>query len=711
MQKWWAGATLALVTLPLLSREAAGASAEGNPLLAEWETPFGVPPFDRIKEEHFLPAYHEAIARQREEAQAIAKNTAAPSFVNTVEALAFTGDLLERVASVFGNLTSAHTNDALQAIARQVAPLTAALQDDILLDEALFARVKAVWEQREALNLEPEQRKLLEETYKRFVRGGADLGPEKKQRLREINQRLSVLGVKFADNVLKETNAFRLAIEKREDLAGLPATQIAAAAEAAQAAKLPGKWLFTLHAPSIWPFLQYSDNRELRRQIMAAYLARGDRDNAEDNKTTLAETAALRAEKAQLLGYPTWAAFVLEERMAKTPEKVHAFLEQLWKPALAVARREAEALQAAIHDGGQQFRLEPCDWRYYAEKVRKARYDLDETAVRPYFSLGNMLEAAFYVAGRLYGLSFQERADIPRYHPEVRAFEVKDADGSHLGVFLADYHPRPSKRFGAWSSRFRSQEIRDGKDIRPVVLNVGNFTRPTADTPALLSIEEVETLFHEMGHGLHSLLSRIHYRSLSAVPRDFVELPSQIMEHWVLQPEVLRLYARHFRTGEVIPDELVAKIEKARRFNQGFESVEYLAASLLDMDWHTLAETNPPDVLGFEKASLARMGLIPEIPPRYRSAYFSHVFAGGYSAGYYSYIWSEVLDTDAFAAFEERGIFDQATATSFRKNILERGGTDDAMAMWLRFRGREPSIEPLLEKRGLKPEPAASSAR
>lgn len=678
------------------------AGAQTNPFFEEWKTPFGMPPFDRIRDEHFLPALKKAIEEQRQEVEAIAGNPEPPTFANTIERLETAGELLEKAQGVFSNLTSAETNDRLQDIARQVAPMLAALRDDILLNEALFARVEQVWRQRDEIKLTPEQRKLLEETRKAFVRGGANLGPEQKRRLREINRELAVLSVRFGDNLLKETNAWQLWLDNPADLAGLPEGIRTAAAEAAKAAGQPGKWLFTLHAPSIWPFLAYADNRELRRQILTAYINRGDNGNQYDNKQILARIAALRAQRAKLLGYPTHAHFVLEERMAKKPEAVYGLLNQLWTPALAVAQQEKQVLQAMVEREGRSFKLEPWDWRYYAEKVKQSRYALDESKLREYFPLESVRQGAFYVAGRLYGLKFIERTDLPKYHSEVRTFEVRDADGSHLGVFLVDYHPRPGKRAGAWSSRYRGQYIRDGKDIRPIVVNVCNFTRPTAGQPALLSLEEVQTLFHEFGHALHSLLSRIRYRSLARVPQDFVELPSQIMENWALEPEVLKIYARHYRTNEPIPDELIKRIKDAEKFNQGFATVEYLAASFLDMDWHTISEDQPVDPVAFENAALAKIGMMPEIIVRYRSPYFQHIFSGGYSAGYYSYIWSEVLDSDAFQAFKQKGLFDQATARSFRRNILEKGGTEDAMEMYKRFRGREPSVEPLLEKRGLK---------
>jgi peptidyl-dipeptidase Dcp len=672
-----------------------------NPLLAAWETPFGIPPFDRIKEDHYLPAFEAAIARTRREVDAMVKDAQPPTFANTIQALDASGELLDKVQGVFQNLRSAETNDRLQEIAREVAPLTSALEDDILLNEQLFARVKAVWERRQTLSLDAEQRRLVEETYKDFVRGGANLAPDQKKRLRSINEELAVLTLQFGDNVLKETNAYRLVVEEKEDLAGLPETLVAAAAEAARQAGLEGKWVFTLHAPSIWPFLSYADNRELRRRIFTAYIKRGDNGNGQDNKSTLLRIVSLRAERAKLLGYADHARFVLEERMAKTPEQVYGLLNQLWPPALAVARKEAADLQAMIRQEGHDFQLEPWDWWYYTEKIRKARYNLDENELRAYFTLENVRRGAFDVAHRLYGLTFTERTNLPKYHSEVHTYEVNDADGSHLGIFMVDCHPRPGKRGGAWSSGYRRQHFRAGRDIRPIVVNVCNFTRPSGGTPALLRLEEVETLFHEFGHGLHALLSRIHYKSLGSVPRDFVELPSQIMENWALEPQVLKTYARHWQTGEPIPDELIAKIKAAERFNQGFATVEYLAASFLDMKWHTLADVKDLEATAFEKTALDKIGLIPQIVSRYRSPYFQHIFSGGYSAGYYSYIWSEVLDADAFQAFKDKGIFDAGTARSFRTDILEKGNTADAMEMYKAFRGREPSVQPLLEKRGL----------
>jgi peptidyl-dipeptidase Dcp len=692
--------TLFIVLSTALSACGIPSNQQNNPLLEDWSTPFGVPPYDEIHEDHFPPAFEYAIAEQRREVESIAANPEPATFANTIEALDASGALLARVSGVFGSLSSAPTNDRIQEIAKEVAPNSARLEDYIRMNAALFERVRTVYERRAELDLDPEQRRLLEETHLDFVRGGAALDDRGKQRLREINSRLSTLTLNFGDNVLAETNAFQLFIENDDDLAGLPENLVKAAAEAAVEAGRDGQWLFTLHYPSIWPFLQNAENRELRRQIFTAYISRGANDNEHDNRSILTEIAALRAESARLLGYPSHAHFQLERRMAKTPDAVYEFLNEVWRPALAMAKAEARELQAIIEADGHSFLLEPWDWWYYTENLRRTRYQLDEEAIRQYFQLDNVLAGAFEVARRLFGVEFTERSDIPSYHEEVRSFEVTDSYGSHLGVFLADYHPRASKRAGAWSGGIRGQWFENGVEVRPIVVNVGNFSRPTEDTPSLLGLEEVETLFHELGHGLHALLSDVRYRRSAVVTRDFVELPSQIMENWMLEPEVLEIYATHYRTGEVIPDDLVAKIRATQTFNQGFRDVEYLAASFLDMDWHTLEHPVDADPQALELEALSSIGLISEIESRYRSPYFGHVFAASYSAGYYSYFWSEVLDADAFQAFKEAGLFDRATAESFRRNILEPVGSDDPAVLYRRFRGRDPVVGPLLERHG-----------
>jgi peptidyl-dipeptidase Dcp len=707
MKRKWMILCLAITLLSLsCAGEPAGESVPGpepNPFLVEWDTPFGVPPFDQIKVEHYLPAIREGMARQIENIQAIVDNADSPTFENTIEAMERSGILLTKANNVFRSMVSANTNDTIQSISKEVAPMLSKHQDDILLNEKLFERVEAVHEQKDTLDLDDEQQMLLEEYYKDFVRGGAKLAAQQKAELREINEELALLTVQFGENVLKENNAFELVIESRDDLAGLSEAAVTGAAEAAAERGHDGKWVFTLHKPSMIPFLQFSEKRELRERIFKAYINRGNNDNELDNKKNATRIAALRVKRANLLGYDTHAHYILEENMAKTPDGVYGLLDRLWTPALVAAKAEVKELQAIIDEEGESFQLQPWDWWYYAEKVRKRKYDLHEEALRPYFKLENVINGVFMVAGELYGLTFEERTELPKYHQDVKTFEVKGTGGAHVGILYVDYFPRESKRGGAWMNSYRKQSRLDGKMVTPVIYNVGNFSKPTGDQPALLSLEEVDTLFHEFGHGLHGLLSDCTYEKLSgtAVARDFVELPSQIMENWASHPDVLKEYAKHYETGEPIPDELVEKITKAKKFNQGFATVEYLAASYLDMDWHTLDEIEELDPLEFEDRSLRRIGLIPEIVVRYRSPYFRHVFSGGYSAGYYSYIWAEVLEADAFQAFEEAGLFDPETAAAFRDNILAKGGSEDPMVLYKRFRGAEPKIEPLLERRGL----------
>lgn len=693
---------------------ATGASAEpipaasdrqpANPFFEEWTGPFGMPPFDRIRAEHFLPAFEKAMAERRREVETIATSEEPATFANTIEPLAQGTPLMDQVSRVFFGLTSAHTSEELQRVQTEVAPRLAALRDDVSLDPRVFARVKAVWERRDTIQLDQEQRTLLEETYKGFVRGGVNLGPEQQQRFREINQELSTLSTRFANNVLAETNAFRLVIDNPGDLTGLSEQVRTAAAETARRAGLDGKWVFTLQPSSMRPFVTYADNRDLRRQLWTAFKMRADHGDERDNNQVAARMAVLRAERARLLGYPTFADFQIEEYMAKTPANVYALMNRLWAPAVAKADEDAAVFQAMLDKDLEGQQLAPWDWGYYSEKVKKAEYELDEEALRPYFSLDRVLEGAFLVANRLYGLTFTERTDLPKYHADVRTFEVKEANGDHVGVLMLDYFPRPSKRGGAWSGTYRAAHMMNGAEIRPIVTNVASFTPPAGDAPALLSRGEVRTLFHELGHGLHSLLTRVRYASLGRVPWDFVELPSQIMEHWVLEPEVLQVYARHYRTGEPLPTEMIERIKRAERFNQGFGTVGMVATVLLDMDWHTIGDEGEIDAREFEQRSFERMGL-----PRYATSFrrtpaFSHIFAGGYAAGYYSYLWSAVLDHDAFEAFKEKGIFDQTTAAAFRTHVLERAGTGDVAEAYRRFRGRDAAVEPLLRKRGLLPE-------
>lgn len=674
-----------------------------NPFLGEYNTPFQVPPFDKINEGHYLPAFKSGIDEQQKEMQDIVNNSQSPTFSNTIEALEYSGNLLSKVSYVFYNLNSANTNDELQKIAKEVSPLLSKHRDDINLNEKLFQRIKTIYEERGKLNLTAEQARLLEKYYKDFVRGGANLDEKQKERMREINKELSLLTLKFGENILKETNSFKMILDKKEDLDGLPESVIESSSKAAQDAGLKNKWLFTLDKPSFIPFLQYSKRRDLREKVFNAYISRGNNNNEFDNKEILSKIVSFRIEKAKLLGYKNHAEFILEENMAKTPEKVYDFMRQLWQPALKVAENEAADLQEMITKDGYDFKLEPWDWWYYSEIIKKEKYELDEEILRPYFKLENVRNGAFDVANKLYGITIHERKDIPIYHPDVQVFEVKESDGKHIGLLFMDFHPRSGKRVGAWMNSFRKQYREKGKNINPLIANVCNFSKPTTDKPSLLSFDEVETLFHEFGHALHGLLSNSTYPSLTgtSVPRDFVELCSQIMENWANEPQVLKSYARHYLTNEPLPDELIEKLKKAEHFNQGFATVEYLSAAFLDMDWHTLTEPITFDPMEFEQKSLSNIQLIPEIVVRYRSPYFNHIFSGGYSAGYYSYIWAEVLDADAFEAFKETSLFDKKTAKLFRENILAKGGTEDPMVLYLKFRGREPRVEPLLKRKGL----------
>ena len=674
-----------------------------NPMLSTYETPFQVPPFDKIKDEHFRPAFEEALKQHNAEIDAIVKNTEEPTFLNTIVALENAGSLLGDVSRIFFNINSANTNDSIQAIAKDMAPILSAHSDEISLNEDLFARVKAVYDNRTSLDLDAEDTKLLEETYKGFVRSGANLSAEDKEKLKKINSELSVLTTAFGQNLLAESNAYELVIDNEEDLAGLPAALKQAAADIAKAKGKEGKWVFTLQNPSVMPFLQYADNRALRKEIWNAYQMRGNNNNDNDNKETLLKTANLRLEKANLLGYSSHAAYVLEESMAENPTNVYALLNRIWAPALKKAKAEAADIQKEIDATGGDFKVAPYDWRYYQEKIRQAKFALNEEEIKPYFSLDLVREGAFETAKKLFGLNFIALNNVPTYHEEVEVYEVKDKDDSHLGLLYADFFPRESKRGGAWMTSYRPQRTKDGERVAPVISIVCNFTKPVGDDPALLTFEEASTLFHEFGHALHGLLSDVKYQSLAgtAVSRDFVELPSQVMENWAADPEVLKTYAKHYKTGEAIPDSLMEKMEQAGTFDQGFATVEYVAASLLDLDYHATTTPIQGDVNVFEAAGMEKIGLIDAIIPRYRSTYFQHIFAGGYSAGYYAYIWAEVLDADAFAAFKEKGLFDQETATSFRENILERGGTGNPAEMYKQFRGKEPDPVYLMKKRGL----------
>ncbi len=700
-----------IFTLPvlLMTMACTQKTAQENPFFTqEYDTPFGVPPFDKIEVAHYMPAFEQGMKEQNQEIEAITSNTESPTFANTIEALDASGELLNRVSSVFYNLTSAETNEELQAISQELSPLMSEHGDNISLNAALFDRIKAVHdiynapnsEEEQRIPLTTEQKRLLDKYYKDYVRSGALLSDSDKEILKGINKELSMLSLKFGDNLLAENNNFKITITDPAQLAGLPQWAIESAAEVAGE---PNTWVFTLKMPSYIPFMQYADSRELREKMYKGYTNRANNNDEYDNKANVAALANLRLRKAKLLGYNTYADYILEDRMAKTGEQVNGLLDRVWGYAIDKAKAERAELQKMVKKSGKNFKLEAWDWSYYTEKLRKEKYDLDEDELKPYFKMENVRDGVFMVANKLYGITFTQLYDMPVYHPDVTAYEVKDSDNSHLGILYLDYFPRAGKRGGAWMSNFREQYVQDGKEIRPVIYNVGNFTAPSGDQPSLLTSDEVLTLFHEFGHAMHGMLSKCQYVTLSGtnVTRDFVELPSQIMEHWALEPEVLKFYAKHYQTGEDMPLELIEKLDKSSKFNQGFATTEFVAAAILDMKWHEISEEQDFDVAAFEKAATTDMGLIPEIATRYRSTYFSHIFSGGYAVGYYSYLWAEVLDADAFDAFKEHGLFDAATATAFRSNVLEKGGSEDAMTLYLKFRGAAPNPQSLLHNRGL----------
>lgn len=675
-----------------------------NPFFVEWDTPFGSPPFHLIEEGHYLPAYEEGIRQHQAEIDAIINNTEEPTFENTIVAYDQAGELLSKVGMVFGGLRSANTSDSLQAIAKITTPMLTAHYNSIRLNQDLFAKIKAVYDKRETLNLDTEKMRLVEKIYRDFERGGAALPEEKREELKKISERMSMVSLLLNENQLNENSGFTLVIEDEADLDGLPEWVRAGAAELAQQAGMEGKWLFNLSKPSWIPFLQFSKRRDLREKLYTAYFMRGDNDNENDNKKLFAELMVLRQKMSDILGYANYGEYSTDDQMAESPENVYKFLLDVWKPAIARAKQERDDMQKIIDKEGGNFKLQSWDWWYYAEKVRKEKYDLDEDEIKPYLTIDNVREGIFYVTNKLYGLTYKKRTDIPVYHEEVEAYEVIDRDGSHLAVLLVDPFPRSNKQNGAWCGGYRSGAYKDGVKITPVVTIVLNFSRPVGGKPAMLSWDETETYFHEFGHALHNFFADGHYRRTSrSVPRDFVELPSQVMENWAGEPEVLKVYAKHYETGEPIPDELIEKMQRSSKFNQGFATSEYVAASILDMDWHTRNVTENVDVRKFEKESMNRIGLIPEIVPRYRTTNFGHIFGGGYAAGYYVYLWAGQLDSDAFEAFKETGdIFNQELAAKFRKHILAENCMGEGMEQYVKFRGSAPSIDPLLRQRGLK---------
>ena len=675
-----------------------------NPFFTEWNTPFGVPPFDEIRVEHYLPAIQKGIEEHKAEIDALVANTDEPTFENTILAYDKSGALLNKVTSVFFPLTDANTNDEMQVAAREIAPMLSKHRDEIAMNAGLFAKIKTIYDERNDLGLDGQQIRVVEKYYQDFDRNGANLSPEDQETLKGINLELSTLYLQFDENLLAETNKnFIMVLDKEEDLSGLPDDVIAQAADAAKKAGQEGKWVFTLAKPSWIPFLQFSERRDLREKIYRGYFMRGDNNNENDNKEIIKKIVKFRDQKAKLMGFENFAAYKADVNMAKTPENIINFLMELWNPTLKMAKEDVKAMQAIADRDGDNIKIESWDWWYYIEKLRKEKYDLDDAQLKPYFSLDNVKKGIFEVAKRLYGLQFVKHDDIPVYNEEVEAYEVLEADGSHLAVLYMDFHPRDGKRVGAWSTGFRDVTYRDGKREPYIGEIVMNFTRPSGDSPALLSFDEVSTLFHEFGHALHFMFVDGKYdRTIGSVPRDFVELPSQIMENWAAEPEVLKMYAKHYQTGETMPDELINKLVKTGTFNQGFLTGEYLAAALLDMDYHTTENPVIDDVNQFEKEAMDGIGLIPEFLPRYRSTYFSHIFSGdGYSAGYYVYIWAAVLDADAFDAFKQSGdIFNPKYAAKFRK-LLEESGAYEGMDVYRRFRGQDPSKEPLLRKRGL----------
>ena len=694
----------ALLTL-MIGLTLMGNAKTNNPFFEPYANKYGAPPFDKIKNEHYMPAFKEGIKQHQAEVNAIANNPKPATFANTIAEIDFSGDLLKKVSSVFFNLYSSNTNEGMEKIANEITPILSEHNDNIYLNDKLFARVKKLYTNRTKLGLSDEQIRLLEKYHRGFIRSGAALNPTQKAKLREINKELGLAQIAFGQNVLAETNSFKKFVTNEADLAGLPESVRQAAAEEAKEAGKPGQWLFTTHKASFIPVLQYSENRELRKELLLAYSTRANHDNANDNKVVINKIMKLRTQKAQLLGFATSADFILDDTMAKTPKAVYDLLQTVWTPALAKAKEEAAELQKLMDAEGKGEKLEAWDWWYYSDKLRKAKYSLDEEALKPYFKLENVRQGVFDLASKLYGLKFEKLKDMPVYDPDVEVFKVTDAKNALIGILYTDYFPRAGKRAGAWMNNIVDQYKKNGINNRPIICNVGNFTKPTSDKPSLLNMDEVETLFHEFGHALHGLLTQCTYPSLSGtnVSRDFVEMPSQVMENWCWEPQVMQTYAKHYITGVPMPKELMDKIQLAGTFNQGFINTELLAASLLDMDYHMIKDTTNFDVNAFEKASLDKMGMIPQIIVRYRSSYFNHIFSGEYCAGYYSYTWAAVLDADAFQAFKETGdIYNPKVANAFRTKLLERGDSEDPMKLYRDFRGTNPNPDALLKKRGLK---------
>jgi len=681
------------------------AATSDNPFFTEWNTQFNVPPFDEIKVEHYRPALDSGFKQHLAEIDVIANSTEEPTFENTILAMENSGILLNKVALTFFNVCAADGDESMKAIEAEYAPRFSEHADNINMNEKLFARVKAVYDKRQTLNLDNDDLKLIEIYYKNFVRGGTNLEPAQKENLKKINEQISKLTTEFGQRLLAENNAFKLIITDKKDLAGLPESIINAAADFAKREGQEGKWFFNTSKPSWIPFMQYADNRELREKMYKGYINRGNNGDSNDTKSLIEEIAVLRVKKANLLGYKNWADYMISDNMAKTSKAANDLVNKVAQTTIPYAKAEAAELQKIADKLGDKIKIEPWDWWYYTEKLRKEKYDLDEEMIRPYFALENVKAGVFDLANKLWGLQFKKINKMPVYNADCEVYEVLNPDGSHLAAIYFDWYPRPTKRSGAWMNSIKEQYFVNGKRSDPVVINVCNFTPPQNDKPSLLSIDEAETLFHEFGHALHGMFANTKYRTTSGtnVPRDFVELPSQVMENWVLEPKFLKTFAKHYKTGEVIPDSLIKKLEESAKFNQGFITMELIAATILDMDWHTIADTNKRNAVEFENASKKRMGLIKEIEPRYSSWYFNHIWGSdfGYSAGYYSYTWAAVLDADAYQAFAETGdIFNKEVAAKYRNNILMLGGSVNSDELYRRFRGHDPKPDAYFIRKG-----------
>ncbi len=673
-----------------------------NPFFGEYNTPYNIPPFEKIQIADYMPAFEEAIAQHNQEIAAIVNNRAMPDFENTIVALDNSGEMLEKVSYVFSGLYEVVSTPEFQKVGAQVFPMLAAHSDEIKMNEGLFQKIKSVYDNRAKFNLTTPQLRLLEKYYKDFARNGALLSEEKKAELKDINDQLSKLCLQFGDNILKDTNKWTLVVDNEKDLAGLPASSIAVAAEEAKAMGKEGKWVFTLHAPSRLPFLTYADNRDLREKMYKAYTNIANNNDENDNKAIINQILKLRLQKAKLFGFDSFAAYQMDNVMAKTVEDAEELLYKVWKPAVAKAHEEIADMQKYVDNHGGNFKIAAWDYYYYAEKVKKEKFNFDENDVRAYFPIENVRKGIFTMAERLYGITFKEVNNVPVYHPDVKVYEVLDKDGKHLSMFMTDYYARGGKRQGAWM--FVYQEANGTKDVRPIVYNVGNFSKPTADSPSLLTLDEVETMFHEFGHGLHGMLTRTQYKGNAGtnVDRDFVEFPSQLHEHWMLEPELLKVYARHYKTGEVIPDELVNKLIESSKFNQGFVNTELAGAALLDIEWHKLNDGKDVDVAEFEANVSKKLGMPEEIGYRYRSTYFNHIFSSDqYAAGYYTYLWAQVLDCDGYEVFMKEGVFNPETAARL-KHVLESGNDEDPMKLYEGFAGHRPDADALLRDKGLK---------